>query len=798
MTKIKADKPVLNFNGNEFIPIACHYNENTLLTKNGQLIQIICIDDINKLGNGVTGSNDIREVLRNAIQKHVNSNKFSFWISTVRSAKNINGDSAYEIQLSKDIEEAWRNKNHLDKKFVNSLYVSIIYHNASLEINNLSGFVNSLSGTVINNFHNKYLENSIVELNGLSGIILEELKIFKPKQLKIFIKDNQFYSELQSFIEKLIYFTQNDVLLNERDISIDLAPHSYAVGNDKIEVEYKDYHKFASVISLKEYQEIPSQTLGAFLEIPCEMIITETLILIDKKQAVSSLKFTNYIASVSKDEDMADILNIKEMIDETGQHQFCSQQINISVVEKSLQKIEKNLVRISKSLSQLGIVNVKEDINIEYAFWSRIPGNFHLIKRASPILKNKAAAFSALYSFPTGNFQSIWGSAVTILPTFKNTSYFFNFHSGDSGHTAVFSMKNYGKTVMLNFLISMATKYNPEILYLSHSSKSEAFLELIGSKYLNHLSLPNPLIYLNESEILQWLRILCGDKTNKLSKSEVDLLSDIVKYLLDIPAEERILQKIMNFDFSKYQDIASIKSRLDLFCVNGKYEHLVFDNNVEIDKICGFELSFFTNKSFELENYPKQEKLIPDYLADLEVHIDIRSAVMFLLINVFCQKNSKQPKILALSDLDCLISAKHFEDEIEHFCEVIRQNNGILISSININNYKQFHGTKFWKIFLEQLATTIVMSGDSTMENFKACVNFDDAEMALFRSIPQKGKFCILKQRDFTVSAELNLIDFPWITKILSQGSHEKAIYKEIKNSQPRANILSKLYEAFK
>lgn len=43
----KADKDLYNDASEDFIPIACHYDENTLLTKNGELIQIIQINGIN-------------------------------------------------------------------------------------------------------------------------------------------------------------------------------------------------------------------------------------------------------------------------------------------------------------------------------------------------------------------------------------------------------------------------------------------------------------------------------------------------------------------------------------------------------------------------------------------------------------------------------------------------------------------------------------------------------------------------------------------------------------------------------
>ena len=62
----------------DFIPYVCHYDENTILTKNGELLQVIKI----------TGFSDqaisadiisLRDALRDAIYDNVNDSKFSFW-----------------------------------------------------------------------------------------------------------------------------------------------------------------------------------------------------------------------------------------------------------------------------------------------------------------------------------------------------------------------------------------------------------------------------------------------------------------------------------------------------------------------------------------------------------------------------------------------------------------------------------------------------------------------------------------------------------------------------------------------
>src|SRR5262245_39593125 len=90
----------------DFIPAACHYNERTLLTKNGELMQVIRIwADLAGLaheGAEITGVY-LRDVIRRALLQHVPSEKYAFWFHTVRSKKPLpameKGDNAFAARL---------------------------------------------------------------------------------------------------------------------------------------------------------------------------------------------------------------------------------------------------------------------------------------------------------------------------------------------------------------------------------------------------------------------------------------------------------------------------------------------------------------------------------------------------------------------------------------------------------------------------------------------------------------------------------------------------------------------------
>ena len=68
-----------------FIPYACYYDKNTILTKNGELLQSIRVKGLSYDTSG--GDDSLRDSLVQHVFKRVPSNKFSFYLHTIREAK---------------------------------------------------------------------------------------------------------------------------------------------------------------------------------------------------------------------------------------------------------------------------------------------------------------------------------------------------------------------------------------------------------------------------------------------------------------------------------------------------------------------------------------------------------------------------------------------------------------------------------------------------------------------------------------------------------------------------------------
>ncbi|MFT6077771.1 MAG: type IV secretion system protein VirB4, partial [Rickettsiales bacterium] len=72
----------------DFIPFVCHYDKNTILTKNGELLQVIKITGFNHESiNSQLAS--LRETVREAIVHNVKTSDFAIWLHTIRRKKDI-------------------------------------------------------------------------------------------------------------------------------------------------------------------------------------------------------------------------------------------------------------------------------------------------------------------------------------------------------------------------------------------------------------------------------------------------------------------------------------------------------------------------------------------------------------------------------------------------------------------------------------------------------------------------------------------------------------------------------------
>jgi type IV secretion system protein VirB4 len=802
----RVDKSLYNNSSEDFIPIACHYDANTLLTKNGELLQTIQINGINaenisdKLFN-------LREVVRSAIKKNVQSTDFAFWIHTVRRKTNLDDQTTYHRLLPANIHHLWQQKNYWDDKFVNTLYISIIHDSAEIKIKNLRSLINSLFFKVVEDFQNKYLDNSFQKLNNTVDAILLDLQEFGAIKLGISFKKEESFSDLMFLYRRIVHLSEEYCLVPIANLSNALASNQYAVGSDKIEVISEHDKKFAAILSIKEYQEVSSEALDKFLQIPVELIATEIFYFVDKQEVSKGFTEKAYILQVSKDAHLAEIKGISKILnsDDPSPNQFCKQQISISIIGSDLIKLDQSIAQASRELSRLGIIHVLEDINLEQTFWSQLPGNFSYVNRMNLTIIENTAVLASLHNFPTGNQNNIWGKAVTLLRTEKGTPYFMNFHSASNnrGNCCIFGVNNTGKTVLTNFLISEATKYKPTILYLSNNNDSKIFIEAIEGKWFEkEKNLLNPFLLDDTAEsrifVIEFLKIICNNSFYPLTAPELAFLEKFTNKIFTLEMLDRNFSAMLKMiDFTS-EGGEGVKLKLTDYMEGGLYDG-IFDTNIAFlseGAIIGFNLNRFSEKSFTDRFYPTERKQLDSFSMNLTKQNSLCVGLIYAF-NHHLTLMGKNPKILVIDNLDSLCKVENFGNITKMVSDRLQMKNGIMVSNFDFT-YLKSSENGILHDWLDLLDTKIILPSEIKLEYLNKILGLTESEINKLSKFIISSRMFLISQNGQAVAVELSIGGLVGIVKILSCRDGELTIYQEILQQYPGHpdNWINPLYKA--
>lgn len=747
----------------EFIPYYAHYDDHTLLTKNGELMQVIRIDS-NTLGlnyeSGENADETVRAVVRRALAEAIATDDYAVCVHTLRKRRAVQYASDYSNPFAAHIYKSWQEKHRWRHQYYNEIYISILHEGQGAKLFDPQNIGNAFSPRRNRDVRNSYLDQSHKKLDAVVADLMQRIAVrYRSRRLAIVERVPEknsslrgiFYSEPLEFLNTLINLRDEEIPITDVDVGQMLSPQTLLVGFNALETkDAAGVRRFGAILTLKQYRELPPETADRILQLPTELIVSQSFDFIPEDEALAEYKEQKWLFGVSGDDYSETASGLAEMLAQNRKHptDYSEQQTTIMVVVDEYRQLDTEIRQLQEALSEIGLITIREDIRLEECYWASLPGNFEFIRRAEPVPTSRVAGLCRLNRFPQGSETNLhWNHPLALVPTSVNSPYFFNFHYQDNGHTALLDFNSFGDTtavVTLDFLLSMSLKFGGHIYVFDRHQRSRLFASKLGASYRRPVLKKQPAIRdplrlnpfvlegnrLNLSFLLAWCASLAPADA-PLSDMQRETLRQAIDQLYTLPPGDRNLPKLTAL---AVQADPSLMSLFAPFCGEGAYAGL-FDHAADTLALPDIFAAF------DMDLAATQPRLA----------IPLMSYLMHRIIDSLDGK----PTIIVLHDALTLLENPFFAPRLESLMEMLAQNNALLVAMLP--NPQQAEGSKTLTTLMQGCATRLYVPDDVTQDYVSPALGLNENDGRMLSRMQRAMGDVLVKQRPETVGLRINL-----------------------------------------
>jgi type IV secretion system protein VirB4 len=801
----KFDQTRINDNITDYIAVACHYDEYTLLTKNGHLLQTIAVTAIDLDHQINIDLSALRANVRDAISAMAKTSPdYAAWIHTIRSAALLDEPIEYENKFISELHNKWVERNNWGRFPVNNLYITIVHKVEDFVLYKPENLVKTLASDALAKDHKTALEKAASALTLTTDKLISALAQYKAVKLGIiFLQDGTCHSQSAQLYQQILHLSNKAFELSIADISAQLASVEYHINSSMMEVHDQNKiapTKYANIISLKEYHELSDENVNNIIQLPCSMIITEIFYLVPQKEIKQQYQEQKELLETSKDQSVLRYKNFDTIFNEEASSRaaFCRYQISILIFDEDPKRLEAHKGAVSNLLNKYGLVHINEDIDLEKSFWAQLPGNFAFLARMQYNTTDQVAGFASLYNLPLGNFSSPWGRVHTMFKTTIGAPYFFNLQDARAAaKLGILGASSSGKTTLLNFLTAGTHKYKAHILHITNNHSSDLYAKALGAKILpKSLKVINPFLCTDTQEnramILEFLRIILQHYYAEMTSEESIIIEKLVDYIFQLAPQERILSLILNHCLENMldkKDNSGLAKRASYYLEGGEY-YQFFESDEQITwnaqpTIISYNLSYLNEDEYSTQNYPRDSKLVTEFQYKLNVLKDVKAAGIFALYHLLLTSQEDGAKLIAIDEILELIDIEKYNSFIPALFLAIDSTNASSIITISLNSFYKAHERELPLEWLQALDTQILLPSDVTpKDNYDAIGITRDELQAMTQAVRSGHKICAIKQ-----DASALMVDFD----LTGLGDLKRILSCDDKDIELLANLLSEL-----
>ena len=741
------------------LPYARHLDDVTIETRDGLLMQVIHLAGL-PFETADSEELNYRKAVRDVMLRGLASSRFALCHHIVRRQVDAETQGAFADAFSAQLDAIWSERLAARKLYVNDLFLTIVRRPLQGHGGVVDGLLRALKGT-------GKAEAAALraadrrELDSARDSLLSALAPYGARVLGVYDGATGRCSEPLEFLSCLYNGEMRPVLVPQGDAGEYLPYRRASFGLETLELSRAGAlaRSFGAMVSIKDY---PAQTtpgmLDDLLRLPCEMVITQSFGFVDRQPTLERMNLALRRMKAADDDGLslrADLTRAKDDVI-SGRAAFGEHHLTVLVRGESLEGLDRATAEVMSAFTEMGAIAVREDINLEPAFWAQFPGNFKDIARKAMISTANFAGFASGHNFPVGQAGgNHWGPAVTLLETTSAGPYHFNFHKGDLGNFTVIGPSGSGKTVVLNFLLAQARKYSPRIVFFDKDRGAEIFLRAIGGRYetlrpgqptgFNPLALPDTAA--NRRFLTDWVARLVAVPGEALSADDAARIKDAVDASYDqAPGLRRLRWFAELFRGSRRPDAADLAARLAPW--HGAGEHAwLFDNAVD-----GLDLDQNT-LGFDMT------QLLDDPA--------LRTPAMMYLFHRVEQRLDGHPTLIVIDEGWKALDDDVFVARIRDWEKTLRKRNGVV--GFATQSAQDALESRIASAIIEQAATQIFMANPKAQaKDYCEGFGLTAHEFELVKTLPDTSRCFLIKHGTDSVVARLNLAGAPELLTVLS------------------------------
>jgi type IV secretion system protein VirB4 len=765
----------LEYPAAEFLPYVAHWNDNTIISKDNELIQIIKVGGFS-FETADDEDLDIRKTVRNLLFKGMSSGDISLYFHIVRRKQETYPENYASVDMPDGfahyLDQQWVKRHRNNNAFVNELYITIIKSTGIHSSSKLNKVINKIMGEEKEgeNLEIK-MQEALEELEEATSRVLNSLRDYSPQLLGLIQEREGTYSELAEFLAMIVNCGESSrMLLGPDSLSRQICTHRLYFGRKSIEIKCQDGRsKYAGVVSLKEYgpKTWPGM-MDTFLLLPFEFIITQSFSFVNKTLAANQMQLQKNRMVQSGDKAISQIEEIDIAMDKimSGEIGFGKHHLSVMCMAEDVKELENNLSIAAVELTNTGGIGVREKVNMEPVFWGQLPGNFDFIVRKSTINTANLASFNSLHNYPIGKVKgNHWGEAVTVLDTTSGTPYYFNFHVRDVGHTTIIGPTGAGKTVLMNFLCAQAQKFKCRLFFFDKDRGAEIFIRALGGNYtvidpgkicgFNPLKLPDNGE--NRTFLLDWLKQLVSSNNEDISSEDIALLTNAINGNYKLEPKDRRLANIA--PFLGLGGPGSLAGRLAMWYGKGSHAK-IFDNDEDVidfgkANVFGFEMAELLKDSASLG-----------------------PALSYIFHRINISLDGTQSMIV-LDEAWALIDNPVFAPKIRDWLKVLRKLNTFVVFATQ--SVEDASKSAISDTLIQQTATQIFLPNLRATDVYRTTFMLSEREFQLLKTTDPGSRYFLLKQGNNSVIARVDLRGMEDVINVLSGRASTVGILDEVR-----------------